>query len=119
MNQEAQNLHFSRNVPPILEQVQSYFNSLRVTAAEAEVFYFYYQGMDWYNEMGSATRDWIMAADDWVWNKGKHKLFEGGEKRLYTCKYCGTNNTSLANLTSMDCYRHPSGSNKGKHAPAL
>jgi hypothetical protein len=52
-------------------------------------------------------------------NKGKHKLFEGGEKRLYICKYCGTDNTGLAILTSMSCYRHPSGPNKGKHAPAL
>ena len=22
-------------------------------------------------------------------NKGKHKLYEGSEKRTYTCKYCG------------------------------
>jgi len=51
--------------------------------------------------------------------KGKHKLFEGGEKRIYICKYCDTDNTGLAILTSMPCYRHPSGSNRGKHAPAL
>lgn len=68
MNLEAQNLSFSRNVPPKLEQVQAYFNSLQVPASEAEVFYFYYQGMDWCNESGIAIRDWIMAADDWVWN---------------------------------------------------
>ena len=68
MNLKAQNLSFSRNVPPTLEQVQAYFNSLQVPASEAEVFYFYYQGMDWENEIGSAIRDWIMVADDWVWN---------------------------------------------------
>ncbi len=68
MNLETQNLNFSRNVPPTLEQVQAYFNSLQVPASEGEVFYFYYQGMDWRNEMGSAIRDWVMAADDWVWN---------------------------------------------------
>lgn len=68
MDQEAQNLDFSRNVPPALEQVKAYFNFLHVTAAEAEVFYFYYQGMDWRTESGSAIRDWVMAADDWVWN---------------------------------------------------
>ena len=68
MNLEAQNLNFSRNVPPTLEQVQAYFNSLQVPASEAEVFYFYYQGMDWRNESESPIRDWIMIADDWVWN---------------------------------------------------
>jgi hypothetical protein len=68
MNLEAQNLSFSRNVPPTLEQVQAYFNSLHVPAAEAEVFFFYYQGMDWRNETGTPVRDWIMAVDDWVWN---------------------------------------------------
>lgn len=51
MNLEAQNFNFSRNVPPTLEQVQAYFNSLQVPASEAEVFYFYYQGMDWCNEI--------------------------------------------------------------------
>ncbi|WP_192349946.1 hypothetical protein [Algoriphagus sp. Y33] len=68
MNLEAQNLNFSRNVSPTLEQEQAYFNSLQVPASEAEVFYFYYQGMDWRNEMGFPIRDWVMAADDWVWN---------------------------------------------------
>ncbi|MEB2782820.1 hypothetical protein U3A58_20735 [Algoriphagus sp. C2-6-M1] len=68
MNLEAQNFNFSRNVPPSLEQVQAYFNSLQVPASEAEVFYFYYQGMDWCNESGTSIRDWIMAVDDWVWN---------------------------------------------------
>lgn len=52
-------------------------------------------------------------------NRGKHKLFEGGEKSKYDCKYCGTSNSSLANLTSMLCFRHPNGANKGKHSPAL
>lgn len=68
MNLEAQNLSFSRNVPPTLEQVQAYFNSLQVPTSEAEVFYFYYQGMDWQHETGSPVRDWIMIADEWVWN---------------------------------------------------
>ena len=68
MNLEAQTPNFSRNVPPTLEQVQAYFNSFQVPASEAEVFYFYYQGMDWCNESGNSIRDWVMAADDWVWN---------------------------------------------------
>ena len=33
-------------------------------------------------------------------NKGKHILYEGGEKTEYTCKYCGINNRSLSTLTS-------------------
>jgi DNA-directed RNA polymerase subunit RPC12/RpoP len=35
--------------------------------------------------------------------KGKHALFEGGEKAEYECKYCGTSNASLASLTFAAC----------------
>lgn len=52
-------------------------------------------------------------------NQGKHKLYEGGEKRIYTCKYCGTTNPSLVNLTSMKCPHHPDGHSNGFHSPAL
>ncbi|AGA77655.1 hypothetical protein Echvi_1386 [Echinicola vietnamensis DSM 17526] len=68
MTQDAHNLSFSRQVPPKLEEVKSYFNYLHIPEAEAEVFYFYYQGMDWKNETGTPIRDWVMAADEWVWN---------------------------------------------------
>lgn len=51
--------------------------------------------------------------------RGKHKLYEGGEKSEYFCKYCGTKNKSLQSLTNGYCPRHPNGTNKGKHAPAL
>ena len=50
-------------------------------------------------------------------NKGKHKLYEGGEKSQYTCKYCGQKFSSISSLTGNYCSRHPDG--KGKHAPAL
>ena len=52
-------------------------------------------------------------------NKGKHKLYEGGEKSKYSCKFCGTSSSSISSLTASSCSRHPLGSNKGKHAPAL
>ena len=52
-------------------------------------------------------------------NKGKHKLYEGGEKSQYTCKYCGQKYSDIRNLTANSCSRHPDGPNKGKHAPAL
>ncbi len=52
-------------------------------------------------------------------NKGKHKLYEGGEKTEYTCKYCGINNRNLSTMTSGFCVRHPKGPNKGRHSPAL
>ncbi len=52
-------------------------------------------------------------------HKGKHKLYEGGEKAKYTCKYCGYSSSSLSSLTSGSCHRHPDGSHRGKHAPAL
>lgn len=46
-------------------------------------------------------------------------MYEGSEKSQYTCKYCGKNYSNLASLTSDNCWRHPDGSYKGKHAPAL
>lgn len=52
-------------------------------------------------------------------NKGKHKLYEGGEKSQYVCKYCGQKFSNLSSLTAIHCVRHPNGPNKGRHAPAL
>ena len=51
--------------------------------------------------------------------KGRHALYEGGEKTSYVCKYCGLKSTSIASLTSSKCQRHPSGAAKGRHEPAL
>ena len=51
--------------------------------------------------------------------KGRHSLYEGGEKESYVCKYCGLNSTSIASLTSSKCQRHRNGPQKGRHAPAL
>jgi hypothetical protein len=52
-------------------------------------------------------------------NRGKHKLYEGGEKPKYTCKYCGVSHSSILSLTANACGRHPEGHNKGSHSPAL
>ena len=52
-------------------------------------------------------------------NKGRHKVYEGGEKSQYVCKYCGNKYSSISSLTSGHCVRHPNGPNKGRHAPAL
>lgn len=49
--------------------------------------------------------------------RGRHKLYEGGEKAKYTCKHCGTSASDIRSLTGGTCHRHPAG--KGKHAPAL
>ncbi|MCQ2272978.1 MAG: hypothetical protein MJZ72_09395 [Bacteroidales bacterium] len=51
--------------------------------------------------------------------KGKHKLYQGGEKSEYTCKYCGTKYRDLRAMTAGSCFRHPNGPGKGKHSPAL
>ena len=37
----------------------------------------------------------------------------------YYCEYCGQKFPDVRNLTSSTCPRHPDGSGKGKHAPAL
>jgi len=52
-------------------------------------------------------------------NKGRHKLYEGSEKKMYTCKYCGKQFSTIMLMTSGTCPYHPKGSNKGGHAPAL
>ncbi|WP_300369617.1 hypothetical protein [Brachyspira sp.] len=52
-------------------------------------------------------------------NKGKHKLYEGGEKSDYFCKYCGNRYHTIASLTNGHCIKHPNGPNKGYHSPAL
>jgi hypothetical protein len=33
----------------------------------------------------------------------------------FYCEYCGTKYTAVSNLTSVLCYRHPDGPNRGKH----
>lgn len=51
--------------------------------------------------------------------KGKHKLYEGGEKSNYICKYCGHSFNSIKTMVLQNCMRHPNGTLKGKHSPAL
>ena len=51
--------------------------------------------------------------------RGKHKLYEGTEKAVYTCKYCGAEARTIERLTSSFCVHHPKGHNRGRHAPAL
>ena len=53
--------------------------------------------------------------------KGRHALYEGGEKPEYTCKYCGQKFRTLK-LMAYDgrkCPRHPKGYGKGPHEPTL
>ena len=51
-------------------------------------------------------------------NKGKHALYEGGEKSEYVCVYCGEKYHSLRSLCNDWCNRHPNGQKRGKHSPA-
>ena len=34
----------------------------------------------------------------------------------YYCEYCGQKHSSVSMLTSVSCFRHPNGANKGKHS---
>lgn len=52
-------------------------------------------------------------------NKGKHKLYEGSEKKQYFCKYCGDKKSSISLLVQVTCMKHPNGNRKGRHSPAL
>jgi len=51
--------------------------------------------------------------------KGRHALYEGSAKGVYTCKYCGKTASDIGSLTSSKCQRHPDGPGAGRHAPAL
>ena len=51
--------------------------------------------------------------------KGKHSVYQGGEKSQYICKYCGHKASTIQALVAGGCPRHPNGSLKGKHAPML
>jgi len=50
--------------------------------------------------------------------QGRHEPYQGSEKSKYTCKYCGTQASSISSLTSASCSKHPQGAYKGRHAPA-
>jgi len=43
-------------------------------------------------------------------------LYEGSEKKEYTCKYCGTKRSSISSLTSSTCSKNPNGK---YHVPAI
>ena len=51
--------------------------------------------------------------------RGRHALYEGGEKSQYTCKWCGRRAGDIGSLTGSMCQRHPAGPGKGRHEPAL
>jgi len=80
-------------------------------------FYCEYCGSN-YSSVSSLTAGSCSRHPDGA-NKGRHKLYEGGEKPKYTCKFCGSAYSSISSLTSGSCSRHPNGSNKGHHSPAL
>lgn len=37
----------------------------------------------------------------------------------YYCEYCGRKFAAISDMTWLSCNRHPNGTNKGNHAPAL
>lgn len=53
---------------PQIEEVNNFFVSQNFPSEEGEVFYFYYQAMDWRNEKGMPLQDWKTAAFEWLWN---------------------------------------------------
>ncbi|TVP54458.1 MAG: hypothetical protein EA341_00175 [Mongoliibacter sp.] len=59
--------NFRLDIPGI-EQVRSYFQKMDCPVEEAEVFYYYYQSLDWRNENGTILRDWRSVAINWMWN---------------------------------------------------
>ena len=48
--------------------------------------------------------------------KGRHALFEGEAREVYTCVYCGQTAKSVRALVTSPCPKHPDGFAKGKHS---
>lgn len=44
----------------------------------------------------------------------RHELYEGSEKKQYTCKFCGGKSSSLTSLTASGCSKSPT----KRHQPA-
>jgi hypothetical protein len=53
---------------PSLEEVRGFFVAQDFPLEEGEVFYYYYQAMNWRTESGGPLRDWRSAASQWLWN---------------------------------------------------
>lgn len=70
------------------------------------------------SSISSLTSGWCRNHPEGA-NKGRHALYQGGEKSQYFCALCGTKANSISSLTSGWCRNHPQGSNKGHHEPAL
>lgn len=68
MKTDTQNQGSGNQIPPKLDHVKIYFSQKNIPESEAEVFFFYYQDMDWKTETGTPVRDWKAAANEWVWN---------------------------------------------------
>jgi Rps23 Pro-64 3,4-dihydroxylase Tpa1-like proline 4-hydroxylase len=51
-----------------LEEVKGFFVAQDFPLEEGEVFYYYYQAMNWRTESGGPLRDWRSAASQWLWN---------------------------------------------------
>jgi len=55
-------------IGPDVEKVRSFFANRKCPIEEADLFYYYYQSMEWSYENGSPVRDWELAADEWLFN---------------------------------------------------
>ena len=49
----------------------------------------------------------------------RHVLYEGAEKSVYTCKYCGRQFRSIRDMTVNVCHANPAGGSLPPHVPAL
>ncbi|AWW33046.1 hypothetical protein DN752_04475 [Echinicola strongylocentroti] len=68
MNDVQLSFGFGQINPPTLDEVKTFFTAKAVPVAEAEVFYYYYQSLDWHSESGMPIHNWKEAAEDWLYN---------------------------------------------------
>ena len=72
-----------------------------------------------FTSVGQLTRAGLCARHPDGAVRGKHKLYEGTEKSVYTCKYCVAQARTIDCLTASICVYHPKGHNRGRHEPTL
>ncbi|HSJ67855.1 MAG TPA: hypothetical protein VK921_09275 [Anditalea sp.] len=60
--------HGHKGIAPEVDHVRSFFSKRHCPEEEADLFYYYYQSMDWSYENGLPVRDWKLAANEWLFN---------------------------------------------------
>lgn len=53
---------------PQIDQIKMFFRERDVPSEEAELFFFYFESMEWRTDSDVPILDWKAAARQWIWN---------------------------------------------------